>query len=269
MLRSVAVQSDAVITKAGFFHFGSHHDSPIPELKEALSRKRNELPDSLIVLPEGFNIGKPYKCRGKCDTNAGIISNLHTLASVFGVSFVAGLIVDEGSGSTPPYNSAYLINSYYHEPICHKMFGDGWHKGGSMNEENYSRCTNGFDLHNPSRYDGVSIAALVCADASPDPSRAPREFLRRETVLSLLAKASTPWKILCIPACVSQHFSRGAMGGVIDLSWHQQSMVIVLANSDPHDVGSFITNETGRIVASVADRLINEVVVVPLAELKK
>lgn len=108
-----------MIVKVGFFHFGHYHDSPIPELEEALLQKRQEVRDSLIVLPEGFNIGKPYKSRGKCDTDAGVISSLHTLARVFQVAFVAGLIVDEGDAAIPPYNSGYVINSYYREPICH------------------------------------------------------------------------------------------------------------------------------------------------------
>lgn len=138
-----------------------------------------------------------------------------------------------------------------------------------MNEENYSPCTTGCDPHNPLLYDGVSMAVLICADANPDQTRAPEEFLRRERVLVSLARLESSWKVLCIPACMCDHFSGGAVGQSVDISWHQQRTIIVVANSDPNDVRSFVTNDAGRIVASSKELCSNEVVVVALDELRK
>jgi hypothetical protein len=49
--------------KIGFFHFVHNHAEPIVELRKALeSRHQSErVCDSLIVLPEAFNVRKYYK----------------------------------------------------------------------------------------------------------------------------------------------------------------------------------------------------------------
>jgi len=258
-----------VINKVGFFHFGKQNESPILALQGALIRRRESVPGSLIVLPEGFNIGKAYKTSGICNTDRSVLSRLQTLSGEFQVAFVAGLIIDEGNGVDPPYNSAYLIDDSRQIPMCRKMDKDGWQNGGTRGENNYSHCVDDCDCNNPLEYEGLCIAALICIDANPQQIRAPKEFARLEKVISDLGQSDSVWKLLCIPACVANNFSGGKVGQVaLDLNRHQKKIIVVMANSDFHDVDSFITDEAVEIVRSVPGRC-NEVEVAELKELRK
>lgn len=100
-----------MLQKVGFFHFGTGHDNPKVALEGALqvALESDELPGgasrptaTLIVLPEAFNIGVPYRGEGKRDFNRSIVGELQDIAGRFHVAFVAGLIVRERCGPKPP-----------------------------------------------------------------------------------------------------------------------------------------------------------------------
>jgi hypothetical protein len=94
--------------KVGGFHFGSNHVEPISELDAALDseNKRDSICNSLIVLPEAFNVRKNYKAKGDSNYDPGILAELQTVSRTFHVTFVAGLIIKEYGGPDPPYSSA-------------------------------------------------------------------------------------------------------------------------------------------------------------------
>src|SRR5579863_1032205 len=108
-----------MLHKVGFFHFGSGYGNPKEALESALQEAQDEdkrLPstldpsDSLIILPEAFNIGRAYRAEGQPNFDRSILERLRGVAAEFRVAFVAGLIVSEGGGPTPPNSAAYLID---------------------------------------------------------------------------------------------------------------------------------------------------------------
>src|SRR5712692_8213275 len=111
-------------TKVGFFHFGSGHGAPMKALRCALREKAaKDLHGALIVLPEGFNIGKCYHdTESDVNPEPDVIAALKAEALKYEIAFVAALILDLQQKKR---NSAYLIDADGELPICHKMVPDG------------------------------------------------------------------------------------------------------------------------------------------------
>jgi hypothetical protein len=154
-----------MLSKIGFFHFGQDHAFPIEELYCALKTKgKDAVRDSLIVLPEGFNIRSRYSSpTPPYDYNPSVLTALRCTAQEWGVLFVAGLIVDVDEGIYPPYNAAYLIDGGTHELLCYRNKGDScsMKRGCGV----YTEHEGPFDRNNFIVRDGVFIAALICMDA--------------------------------------------------------------------------------------------------------
>ncbi len=109
-----AMQPD--FTSVGFFHFGKDYDKPIPALKNVITKFKSDgkcLENALIVLPEGFNIGKPYRQEERPNVNPSILDELALLSEMANCAFVAGLIIEDSPGIYPPYSSAYLIDGHF------------------------------------------------------------------------------------------------------------------------------------------------------------
>jgi hypothetical protein len=105
-----------MLQKIGFFLFANPDKSqPLASLKARLNeRGKGDLKDSLVVLPEAFNLTGEYTPRAGYDVEprVKIKHSLTQLAKQFDMVFVVGLIDnDEPDGPTPPYSSAYLITS--------------------------------------------------------------------------------------------------------------------------------------------------------------
>ena len=134
------------LTRIGFFHFGVGHGEPIPKLTAALGeaeeRYRDEggVADSLIVLPEAFNIQRPYSVAGQANWEPTVLMDLGELSDQFRCAFIAGLIVIEAAHPDvrPPYNSAHLIDGRRRPPVSHKMKQDGTPVGHATGEANYT-----------------------------------------------------------------------------------------------------------------------------------
>jgi hypothetical protein len=107
-----------MLQKIGFFHFANPDKSqPLASVKARLDeRGKDDLKDSLVVLPEAFNLKGEYTRTRRTDyvvePSAKVKHSLTQLAKQFDMVFVVGLIDnDEPDRPDPPYSSAYLITS--------------------------------------------------------------------------------------------------------------------------------------------------------------
>src|SRR6185369_4206905 len=86
-----------VVEKIGFFNFVEKFDEPITVLSAEVEKERANHPDrnirnSLIVLPEAFNLGHAYGSRLPPLPACKVLGGLRQLAGVHGIAFVAGII---------------------------------------------------------------------------------------------------------------------------------------------------------------------------------
>jgi hypothetical protein len=133
---------------------------------------------------------------------------------------VAGLIIDELDGTTtpvPPYSSVYLIGGKsVPTPLSRKMDDDGSGK--------YKPCDTDYDPNNPLLYRATWIAAIICMDSDGRTL----QVRERESALAerLARKKDDAPQIVCIPACMGQHYSSEGIAG----KW--SNSYVVLANCD-------------------------------------
>lgn len=229
--------------KIGFFHFVRDHADPIAELRKALESLRVDecIRDSLVVLPEAFNIRKRYKERGAPNYDRCIVSEIQQLSNEFQATFVVGLIIEEPERKLdPPHNSAYLIDKTSHVLVSHKLTSDG-------NESNtpYTPCTGQCDPATPIVHSGIGLVAAICADIED-----------RRRVEKLLSQHPEMPTIICIPACMRGSFDCNA----IARSW--ESHRVILANSDPDGIGSFVSMH-GNILIHRQEDSTNKIVLTP------
>lgn len=206
-----------MFSQLGFFRFVAGYDSPIPSLEAAILR-HGSVGGSLIVLPEGFNIGKYYRDAGPCNYDATVLGQLRDLALVHGVTFVAGVIVQELKGPMPPLSSACLVTATGSALLCRKHGSDG-----SLNYTPYKADPVG---PNPILYGDASIAALVCMDCDD-----PNLYRPIENKLAAIKRD----KIVCVPACMNKVYGADA----IAMSW--KDAWVIVSNSDPKGCRSFVS----------------------------
>ena len=226
-----------MLKNIGFFHFEVNHNNPIRSLEAALddTKKREEISDSLIVLPEGFNICKFYKAPGTCNYDPGITEELKNLSKRCHISFVAGLIIRQTDGPNPPYNGAYLIDGSDCEWMSYKL--------GNDETENYTVYPSNRPNFKVITNRDFCMGALLCMDAL--------EYWKG--VVDIIDKKVCGNKIICIPACASYtYFSNGECGKILDgEQWRNKR--VILANSDfnrSNQCNSFITNKEAVIIES-------------------
>ncbi|HUI79674.1 MAG TPA: nitrilase-related carbon-nitrogen hydrolase [Bryobacteraceae bacterium] len=232
------------IKKIGFFHFPTNHGDPVGSLREALKTrlKKEDIAQSLVVLPEGFNICKRYLDVGpSCDTSPEIVSDLQAIAYQFGIAFVAGLILPSNGQL---YNSAHLIDPNGSLLLSYKTKDDTsanyvpWAGEGSP------------DLNNPVAYGNLLVAALICMDVQNDD---------RWNALGMRFQENTVGtSLLCIPACSGEYFSKVAIGSRDVAVASQIPARVVVANAFPRGV-SYITDSSGTILKT-SNYKVNEIV---------
>jgi predicted amidohydrolase len=147
----------------GFFHFGTDHEHPIKALNIAIgefTRRGGTLKDALIVLPEGFNLGRRYDDDSPANFEMAILGELQKLSSEIACAFVAGLIVRDTPGINPPYNSAYLIDGHKHKRLARKMLPDHTASGSNC-WSNLNYTAHGTFENEAVVYRGVAVAALI------------------------------------------------------------------------------------------------------------
>jgi len=226
-----------VISRVGFFQFVKGYGHPIPELEKAIDKSTEPVMDSLIVLPEGFNIGKRYDEPGQSNYQPNVLRELRRIALEKGVAFVAGLIVkDCVFGRNPPYSSARLIVGRRSEIICFKHNPDGTEVGSHIEQiRNYRCCRKGLcDRHNPGECDNVTIAALICRDWFTESGNKERH----ETLRTELSRSKAAYKVVCVPA--HTHFQQPRDLNFDGTAETWKGCFVILANSHPSGEPSFI-----------------------------
>lgn len=198
-----------MLSRIGFFHFGSGYGYPVEELVFALDKKgRDAVGNSLIVLPEGFNIRTRHSNpTGPCDFNPSVLRTLRDVAKEWVVVFVAGLIVDTDKHVYPPYNAAYLIDGVSHKLICYKNGGDNSSvENCKQTTPHYTEHKRPCDVNNPLLHSDVSISVLICIDAdilmNDDDERYKVLYNRSKT-------ANDVFQIICVPASARFSSFRG------------------------------------------------------------
>jgi len=248
-----------MFTRAGFFHFGVDHDQPLESLRAAL-RETRETSGALLVLPEAFNIGKPYRrADQRCDYHPVVLRHLLDLSAELDVTFVAGLIVRRlGMRERPPLSAAYLISG---PSRCAVMCYKGW----PDNTDNYTPCPRTCDAMNPLHCSGHWIGAIICRDLDDTP-----RSVALQTRFEALDQSRTHCRFLCVPGHMYKYyFGAGAIGNDAQLRPDTRNTVTIMANSDPQGCRSFITNSAGRIITNIPDeqRQTNRVILEPLGRI--
>ena len=222
-----------MLNRIGLFHFGINQNDPLGELQSAMYAA-NDITDSLIVLPEGFNIGKYYWSSGDCDYGSDVVSQLQDLSRRFHVAFVAGLIIKETNGPQPPYSSVYLIDGCRSTPVCHKEGDDG--------SRNYTPDTGNGDINNPIQsHENVCIGALICMDALTDTRVDAHRDERHQMLRREIDRSNCACRVVCIPGCMDSYYNRN----LVAKCWG--AYYVVLANSRECGCGSFISKDGGIV----------------------
>lgn len=213
-------RSDIPLKKLGIFHFVENYAAPVEELQNALRRAsdKEDVSQSLIVLPEGFNLGRCYRDSGPGNYDSTIMGELAMVAAEFQVSFVAGLVICEPGCPEPPYNSAVLIDEQIAVTLCRKSEND--------RTGNYTADPTTPDINNPYLYRKTLVSALMCMDANDE--------VRIKTVAQRMQNSALS-KIVCIPACMSRIYSSEGLGALWPGHW------VALANSDGSGCDSIIS----------------------------
>jgi predicted amidohydrolase len=198
------------IRRIGFFHFGgADKRSPVTSLEIALNKTELEdsLENSLIVLPEGFNVLGGYYAPPPVKLDALVSPRLQALSVSRTISFVVGLIEQE-TGGVKGYNSAYLVDeSTPPLLLSRKRCGRGPHCL-------YPRCPKDEGVAVLRR--GIGITALLCDDAGETENQKP--------TLARVESLHSDRNVLCIPACMTITDSLA-----IAKLW-EKSITVVLAN---------------------------------------
>lgn len=218
-------------TKIGFFHFGSGDQSdPVGSLRASLleASRTARLDESLVVLPEAFNIKNGY-LKGRFDPSISW-SSLKAISLEFKVGLVAGLIVRWRRWSSWRYSCSYLIDG----DVCKRL-------SCKMSDDRLGHYTASPNRDSPCLHRGVFIGSLICMDATGINENYPNE--RHNALLGRFNSSEATRKVLCVPA----HFTEYDTLGVAK---HWSSLVpIVIANSYAHQpsVIRISTDETSCI----------------------
>ena len=207
--RNPFVRTTKPLKKIGFFHFGSSQTKdPVGSLRAALLTKgQNDLRNSLIVVPEAFNLCGGYHEAGR-QIDPRIFGSLAQMSAEFEMAFVAGLIEPPGT------SSAYLIDGQIQNLLSRKMKND--------RSGNYHPAAVNCDAVVQHR--GLCLGALICMDAagfSPFAANA-----RHQQLLSQFYAAKLIPPILCIPACMGSYSSEA-----IVKAWPAEIITIVSNSS--------------------------------------
>jgi hypothetical protein len=169
--------------RVGAFHFGDPDKSCPARSLESVLEMESDLQNSLIVLPEGFNVSDGYY--GGTGPTPSIRQKLIALSRKHQIAFVAGLIEESVAGvSAKGFNSAYLVDGDVVRLLSHKRK--------DYAEKICSSKPGG--CREPICYKGLGIASLICTD-----------FINcgeedRSALINHSGWAGCRMKLLCVPA---------------------------------------------------------------------
>lgn len=241
-----------LVEKIGFFHFVENFGDPIPALIDEIEKERSKHPNrdlrnSVIALPEVFNLGRPYGSGEPSDPPglpaSKILAELCEVAGLLGIGFVVGIGNLRGRR-----NSAYWVDECGPRLMCHKVGND---KTGI-----YEPFTRNPHIRNPIFSAGTQVGALICMDATEDVPNCSR---CRQELIQGLKKSAGNNKIVCIPARfrLTNPKPLGILKGVPN-SWY------VVANGQWNSgFGSLIADSDDKVLTEEVGRS-NRVAVWPL-----
>jgi hypothetical protein len=175
------------------------------------------------------------------------------VAGRFHVSFIAGLVLNENAGPKPPHSAAYLIDETKVTLMGYKVGPD------DTVGVNYTERVGRADFENPVRYLEVWVGALICVDGHFPQSMSKLLRDRREKVVNLS-------RVVCLPVHMAKgNLGDGKSGSHVPLTSGWANKTLILANSNPRGIDSFITDSTGIILEPTVGGLQNRIVTLPLA----
>jgi hypothetical protein len=228
-----------VIRNIGCFHLGSARklrplDSLEKYIKTALAENgETYLADSILVLPEAFNLIGEYEPRESynVEPSSGIKYRLTQLAHQLDAVFVVGLIDnDEANARVPPFSATYLITAACCVRLSRKTGRDDMAKG-TWGATLYQASLQPEDT--PFLYGGETwIGGLLCMDAdSAQPKQVQVDNRDRHFQLKaqMLDERGATLPVLGVPARM-----RAMDTTKIEKDWRE--MHFILANAcDPND----------------------------------
>ncbi len=216
------------ITRLSFFHFVENHEQPIYALRKQLEAQRKDVADSLIVLPEAFNIGSYWRARNESDYDPKILEDLEAVAAEYRCVLVCGLTIRDVTGPQPlepPFTSVYLVDGKLEATLlCRKFCND--------QTKNYTPSEGRIDFLETLEADGMVIGALICMDACLGVSAV---MDRQDRIRSGINTRCHLHKVVCIPARMGSYSSRPIAG-----RWGNETVIFANGASN-HDAPSFIS----------------------------
>jgi predicted amidohydrolase len=238
------------IKGVGYFRLQRGYEKALEAIDCALEKVRAKgtaLEDTLIVLPEAFNIKTCYFSRDKPDINPAICDELADRSQTHGCAFVAGLIIDDTPGVYPCHSSAYLIDGVSTQMLLARKGCKDDAEVSSVREANRDWAPKytalGSFKSNSIKYRGIALGALICMDAECDGYC--------EALAKTLHSHDADYTVFCVPA----RMKSGFMNGCLDVNvfeetspWRKQRTIQVLANGHTGHLSSFITDAKGKVV---------------------
>jgi hypothetical protein len=223
------------LQSVGVFHFGdTDRGCPVRSLEHELEKSEG-IANSLVVLPEAFNIPDGYHV-GTGPTPS-VRSNLLLLSEKYQAAFVAGLIEEQPArGFVKGFNSAYLIDAAAVDNF-------------KLISQKRIDCRAEICSSNPHAqlvtvcHRGIGIAILICNDFIHCDENT------REELFEHVGWSECAVRVLCVPACSTTHM-RTLIGA--SEQW-KEYVCVAAANGDNRDL-SFINGKWVAERRMIADR---------------
>jgi predicted amidohydrolase len=177
-----------MLKQIGYFHQGCEiRSDPVQALQKAIDDKGGTVvvADSLIVLPEAFNLTEHYDAATVAHVKPSVEASLKSIALAGRIAFVVGLLRPNCLGRK--CSTAYLITGS--EPAF--LLSQKVHLDSSR--DLYEPCD---PIDQVKEYGGATIAALICMDFESDNDR-------RKRIVDCLRNRQCP--ILCVPTNTNRY----------------------------------------------------------------
>ena len=236
---------EKAFSSVGFFHFGKDHHDPMGALEAAIDKSTLNLEDALVVLPEGFSLGRYYEEDLPADFDMSVLCKLARTSEETHCAFVASVVVRSTPGmADPPFSTAYLVDGKSKiQPLTRKALVDTTTASPKRKHPNYTPYDS-LDSF-PMVHRGLGLAVLICRDAL-DWDQHDRDLFTK--FLDAFSKLEARHHVMCIPANTKMWF-RGLTTGckaTNGMRW-PDSTINIFANSNREHF-SFVSGNDGTIL---------------------